>query len=746
VKPVYGTARNIFVATLLVTALQLFSADLFAARELKRPEQVFRYEARIDDQDIVVTWDIEDGYYLYRDKMKYRADGAEFGPAVYPEGEIHSDEFFGEQVILREQIEVRIPLLSTAPGVRSLELKLRSQGCADYGLCYPPQDWTAEITLPASTPTTSKPSITSILGNARNNILGNTPGSSARSDKPLPQEQAFVPDISIVDPFTLEVHWYIAPGYYLYKKDFQVSNPDNKIQTGALQLPAGVLENDLEFGEVEVYYNEVSIRVPLSRSSPEPLITDIALAYQGCKQDSICYPPATVMLTVELPRASAGDSIAQRTPPVSEQSRLITVVAESSLPTVMSIFLGLGLLLAFTPCCLPMVPILSGIIAGQGDNITTMRAFWLSLSYVLGMAFTYTIAGAIFGAAGSQIQAALQTPLVIGGVSILFIALALAMFGVYELQMPAAIQSRLTAVGNNQKAGGFTGTALMGAISALIVSTCVAPPLVAALTVIAQTGDVTRGALALFAMAIGMGIPLIIIGTSAGKLLPKAGPWMNTIKTAFGYMMLALAVWMLSRIIPDSITMGLYAALAIGAAISFGVFTALPKPATGLGMLGKGVAVVCLIYGGALVVGLLSGSTNPLQPLDHISSAPAEQHLEFEYIKSVDDFEAVRQRAAAAGIPLMLDFYADWCVSCKEMEYYTFTDQRVQTALGEAVLVQADVTANDEIDQALLARFGIFGPPTIVFYNRLGNEIEGQRVIGYMESDEFLAHLDYVLQ
>jgi len=746
VKPVYGTARNIFVATLLVTALQLFSADLFAARDLKRPEEVFRYEARIDDQDIVVTWDIEDGYYLYRNKMKYSADGAEFGPAIYPQGEIHSDEFFGEQVIFREQIEVRIPLLSTAPGVRSLELKLRSQGCADYGLCYPPQDWSAEITLPASTPTTSKPSISSILADSRSNILGNTPGRSARNDKPLPQEQAFVPDISIVDPFTLEVHWYIAPGYYLYKKDFQVSNPDNKIQTGALQLPPGVLENDLEFGEVEVYYNEVSIRVPLSRSNPEPLITDIALAYQGCKKDSICYPPATVMLTVELPRASAGDFIAQRTPPVSEQSRLIAVVAESSLPTVMSIFLGLGLLLAFTPCCLPMVPILSGIIAGQGESVTTLRAFWLSLSYVLGMAFTYTIAGAIFGAAGTQIQAALQTPLVIGGVSILFIALALAMFGVYELQMPAAIQSRLTAVGNNKKAGGFTGTAIMGAISALIVSTCVAPPLVAALTVIAQTGDVTRGALALFAMAIGMGIPLMIIGTSAGKLLPKAGPWMNTIKAAFGFMMLALAVWMLSRLVPAMLTMGLYAALAIGAGIRFGAFTALPKPATGLSMLGKGIAVVCLIYGGALTVGLLSGSTNPLQPLERISGTPAKQHLEFEYIKSVDDFEAARQRAADTGVPLMLDFYADWCVSCKEMEYYTFTDPQVQAALNEAVLVQADVTANDEIDQALLARFAIFGPPTIVFYNREGNEIKGQRVIGYMQSDEFLAHLDYVLQ
>ena len=738
----YGKARTIGVVAILFIALQLISANVYAARDVQRPEAVFLYDVRLENQDIVVTWDIADGYYLYRDKMKYSAVGAELGAPVYPEGEIHADEFFGEQVIFRGAFEVRIPFLSAQPDVRSLELKLRSQGCADYGLCYPPQDWTAEIAVPASLRATNTASLPGKLGSSGGNALV----GPADSGQPLPLDQAFAPAVSIVDAFTLEVRWDIAPGYYLYKKDFRVSNPSNEIQTGALQLPAGVFEDDPEFGDVEVYYNEVTMLVPLSRGSPEPLLTDIALDYQGCKKDSICYPPATVVLPIDLPRASVEDSIAQRAAPVSEQSRLIAVVAESSLPTVMSIFLGLGLLLAFTPCCLPMVPILSGIIAGQGDNVTTMRAFWLSLSYVLGMAFTYTIAGAIFGAAGTQIQAALQTPLVIGGVSILFVALALAMFGLYELQVPTALQSRLTAVGNNQKAGSFAGTAIMGAVSALVVSTCVAPPLVAALTVIAQTGDVTRGALALFSMAIGMGIPLLVIGTSAGKLLPKAGPWMNTIKAAFGFMMLALAVWMLSRLIPDMLTMGLYAALAIGAGIRFGALSALPKPATGLNMLGKGIAIVCLIYGGALVVGLLSGSSNPLQPLERISGAPAKQHLEFEYIKSVDDFEAARQRAADAGVPLMLDFYADWCVSCKEMEYYTFTDTRVQDALAEAVLVQADVTANDDVDQALLARFGIFGPPTIVFYDRQGNEIENQRVIGYMAADDFLAHLDYVLQ
>jgi thiol:disulfide interchange protein DsbD len=716
--------------------LMLFSTAVLAAQDVKRPEEVFRYEALADGNNLVVKWDIEDGYYLYRDKMAYTTDTPDIalGQPVYPKGEIHSDEFFGEQVVFRNNISVVIPLLNKPADVRKLTLEIKSQGCADFGLCYPPQKWKAKIKLSSGAVFDLRPA----LPTART--------SAASAGAPLPVSEAFRPTLSAIDPFTLSLRWDIEPGYYLYRDSFAFQAPRREVQLGAPAFPPGVMEMDIEFGETEVYYDSVEIRLPLSRASRDAHLIELEVAYQGCKKNSICYPPETLLLAVDLPRASAEDVMASLPPPVSEQSRLIRVVAESSIYSLMSIFLGLGLLLSFTPCCLPMVPILSGIIASQGDNVTAIRAFWLSLSYVLGMAFTYTLAGALFGAAGTQIQAALQTPLIIGGVSILFIALALAMFGAYELQMPAALQTRLATIGNNQKAGGFLGTAIMGAISALVVSTCVAPPLVAALTVIAQTGDVARGALALFAMAIGMGIPLLVIGTSAGKLLPKAGPWMNTIKAAFGFMMLALAVWMLSRLIPAGVTMGLYAAIALGAGIRFGAFAALPKTATGIDMLGKGIALVILIYGGTLVIGLLSGSTNPLQPLDRVSGAPATKHLEFERIKSVDDFEAARQRAAKAGAPLMLDFYADWCVSCKEMEYYTLTDPRVQAALEEAVLVQADVTANDATDQALLARFSIFGPPTIVFFNRSGNEIEGQRIIGYMDANAFLMHLEYVLR
>ncbi|MCP4000638.1 MAG: protein-disulfide reductase DsbD [Gammaproteobacteria bacterium] len=724
-----------FIKTLLI-CLSLISMGVFAAQDVKRPEKVFLYTTTVSDNQLIVNWDIEDGYYLYRDKMAYTTDtkGVTLGEPVYTAGEIHSDEFFGEQIIFRNTARVAIPIFNKPNGTSKIKLHIKSQGCADFGLCYPPQKWTTEIRVPSTPIIDLRP------------VLPVATKSRAMAGAPLPVTEAFRPSINTTDPFTLEIWWDIEPGYYLYRDSFAFRLPGEEAQLGAARFPPGIMEMDVEFGETEVYYNTVVIRLPLSRPKPEALLVELEVDYQGCKKESICYPPETLLMAVDLPRATSEDFQARDIAPISEQSRLIKVISESSLFGLMSVFLGLGLLLSLTPCCLPMVPILSGIIAGQGENITTARAFWLSLSYVLGMAFTYTIAGAIFGAAGTQISAALQTPLVIGGVSVLFIGLALAMFGLYELQVPAALQTRLTAIGNNQKAGSFFGVAFMGAISALVVSTCVAPPLVAALTVIAQTGDVTRGALALFAMAIGMGIPLLIIGTSAGNLLPKAGAWMETIKAAFGFMMLGLAIWMMSRLLPASITMGLYATLSLGAGIRFGALTSLPSPATSISILGKVIAVVILIYGGALVVGLLSGSTNPLQPLDHISGTPATTHLEFERIKSVEDFETARQRAATTGAPLMLDFYADWCVSCKEMEHYTFTNPRVQQALEQAILIQADVTANDEVDQALLAHFGVFGPPTIVFFDRGGKEIPDTRIVGYQNANEFLQHLDYVLQ
>jgi thiol:disulfide interchange protein DsbD len=437
-----------------------------------------------------------------------------------------------------------------------------------------------------------------------------------------------------------------------------------------------------------------------------------------------------------------GDLPTKPASPVSEQSRLVALIIEGNILTVMGLFLGLGLLLAFTPCVLPMVPILSGIIAGQGKDITTLRAFLLSLTYVLGMALTYTLAGILFAAAGQQVQALLQQAWIIIAVSLLFSVLALAMFGFFTLQLPAFLQTRINSFSRQQKAGTFIGTAIMGALSALVVTTCVAPPLVATLTVIAESGDVYRGGAALFALSMGMGFPLLVIGTSAGRLLPKAGAWMVTIKELFGFMMLGLAIWMLERLLPGGITMVLWALLLLSMAVRLWMLS------TGfkfiVAALSKILAVLLAGYGLITLYAAYQGGTNPLNSVASINGT--QQHLTFIRVKTIADLDTELANAKATGQYVMFDFYADWCVSCKEMEYYTFTDPAVQEALANTRLLQADVTANDDADQALLQRMGIFGPPTIVFFDSNGEEIEEKRVIGFQSAEVFREHLRSVFQ
>jgi thiol:disulfide interchange protein DsbD len=431
---------------------------------------------------------------------------------------------------------------------------------------------------------------------------------------------------------------------------------------------------------------------------------------------------------------------------VSEQSKLAKVIVEGNIWGVIATFFGLGLLLAFTPCVLPMIPILTSIIAGEGDNTSPARGFMLALSYVMGMAIVYTAAGIIAVAAGAQVQAAFNQPWVLIVFAGMFVALAFAMFGGYDLQMPSGIQSKLAGISNNQKSGTVIGAFVMGALSSLIVTACVAPALVAALAVMAQTGDYLRGGTALFAMSLGMGAPLLAVGAAQGKFLPKAGPWMVAVKSAFGFMMLGLAIWMLSRILPGSITLALWAVLVFMAGVFLGGLTTLAAESSTAQKLGKGFGLLAILYGLLLFLGSLTGGSNPLKPLATVNfgggvMVAENQHLEFQRIKTVDDLDREIAAAAAAGKTAMLDFYADWCVSCIEMEEYTFTDAGVQAALSHTVLLQADVTANDEADQDLLNRFGVFGPPTIIFFGADGQQRHGYEVVGYMKAAAFTEHL-----
>jgi thiol:disulfide interchange protein DsbD len=421
------------------------------------------------------------------------------------------------------------------------------------------------------------------------------------------------------------------------------------------------------------------------------------------------------------------------------------LIRDGNLFAVLATFFGIGILLSLTPCVLPMIPILSGIIVGQGEKVTPARGFSLAFTYVQGMALTYAAAGAAFVLAFKQApQAFFQQPWIVGLFVILFVALALAMFGAYTLQVPSALQTRLTNVSNQQRTGTFVGTFVMGALSALVVTACVAPAIIAALSVISQTGQIGRGAGALYATGLGMGVPLLIVGASAGSLLPRVGPWMDTIKSLFGVLFLAVAIYLLTPLVPASLMMLLWSALAVVA--GFWIFSWKQRDGSPAASPLRAAGLLSVFYGVLLLVGAASGSKDPLQPLDRFCAGVAgggaqQAELHFAVIKTVDDLEAQVAAASAAGKPVMLDFYADWCVSCKEMEKYTFSQPEVQAVLAQAVLLKADVTKNDAEDQALLQRFEIYGPPTIAFFGVDGIERKNFRLVGFTPAERFREHV-----
>jgi thiol:disulfide interchange protein DsbD len=573
-------------------------------------------------------------------------------------------------------------------------------------------------------------------------------GTQSESDL-LPADQAFVLTATSDSPDRITLHWDIADGYYLYRDKVKVTVASGDAQLGPPMIPGGEVQHDDYFGDQVVFFDQMDADVPVAAVAGSRAVT-VDVGYQGCAVAGLCYPPTRKTLQVQLaaPGASPAvrDRVAADTGPMrSTQDALADKIRSGSLLAVLATFFGAGLLLAFTPCVLPMVPILSGIIVGAGRErpVSRGRAFSLSLAYVLGMALTYTVAGAAFAAAGRQAQAFFQQPWIIVVFAALFVLLALGMFGVFNLQVPAAFQERVTGLSNRQKQGTLVGTAVMGALSSLIVTACVAPPLVAALAVIGQSGNVFRGGAALFALSLGMGAPLLLVGASAGRLLPKAGAWMDAVKSAFGVMMLGVAIWMLGRILPGPLTLALWAALAFVS--GYCLLTMGDKdPKRAAVAVRRGFGVLALVYGLLMLVGALAGRSDPLQPLagvvGHAGGEAARQRLELKRVKSVADFERELAAAQAAGRPLMLDFYADWCVSCKEMEDQTFTDPGVQAELASAVLLQADVTANDEVDQALLEHFGILGPPTIVFFAADGPERRDYRIVGFQPASQFRDH------
>jgi len=710
-----------------------------AADDFLPPTEAYKYDAQASDGRVTVTYRVHDGYYLYRDKLAFESatPGVTVGAPDFPAGEDHEDDYFGRQVIYRGTVSIPMSV-SYADAPVPFELKLKLQGCADGGLCYPPTTWTTTIAAP---PPGNAAGTAAQGGFSLKRLLGGGPKTDGDF---LPMDQAFVFSAESSSPDRITLRWEIADGYYVYRDKVKVALAEGTATLGTPQMPAGKVHVDEYFGEQVVYYEELLAQVPVSApAGTRELALDVS--YMGCADAGLCYPPTTRRISVALGAAPPAAAASAAPPVQSEQDLLAERIRSGNLLAVLATFFGAGLLLAFTPCVLPMVPILSGIIVGAGRDrpVTRGRAFSLSLAYVLGMALTYTIAGAVFAAAGQQAQAFFQKPWIIVLFAGLFVVLALAMFGVFNLQVPAALQARLADASNRQKQGTLLGTAVMGALSSLIVTACVAPPLVAALAVIGQSGDVFRGGAALFALSIGMGMPLLVVGASAGQLLPKAGPWMDAIKAVFGVMLLGVAVWMLGRILPGPFTLALWAVLAFVS--GFCLWTMGSRQMSGATAVRRGLGALAIVYGVLMLVGALAGRSDPLQPLAGIGGgghhAAAGAHVEFTRIKSVADLEREVAAASAAGRPVMLDFYADWCVSCIDMERFTFTDPGVQAEFARARLLQADVTANDAEDQALLQHFGILGPPSIVFFDASGRERPEFRVVGFKKAEDFRPHI-----
>jgi len=643
-----ASTRLLAALTLLFVSLMLLAAP-GRAQDFLDPAVAFKFSARMEgERTAVVTYDIAPGYYMYRERFKFTATGATLGEPQIPPGKVKYDQTFEKDVeTYRGTVTIRIPVESGSAFI----LNATSQGCADAGLCYPPQEHSARLTAA---------------------------GSGAA--------QASIP----------------------FGAGVERSSSTALSSTPVSEGPAG------------------------PPASPAPAAAASAPA------------PAAAAAPAAMPQAAASASAAapvSASAAPSDMASIGAILQGGRLLAIVPAFALLGLGLAFTPCVLPMVPILSSIIVGDGgkkggNKPGRARGLLLSVTYSLGMAIVYTALGVAAGLIGEGLAAALQNPWVLGAFALLIVAMALSMFGFYELQVPAALQSRLAGASNRQASGKLAGVFAMGAISALIVGPCVAAPLAGALVYISQTRDVLVGGAALFSMAVGMSIPLLLVGVSAGSLLPRAGAWMEGVKRFFGVLMLGMALWLVAPVLPALVQMILWAALLLG----YGAWLLTRRGHWARYAFGAAFAIL----GGMQLVGLASGGRDPLAPLAHLTGN-AQHGLTFKRVKTVAELDAaLAELATSGGKTAMLDFYADWCVSCKEMEKFTFVDPAVQAKLANTVLLQVDVTANDADDKAMLKRFGLFGPPGIIFFDRAGREIADSRVIGYQNAGKFLNSLQKV--
>ncbi len=693
---------------------------------------------KTDIDSITLRIDIAPKYYLYKHAFKFPNENQNvvFGEAQIPDGHKKEDEFFGEVETYHNKIDIVIPY-TNKDVKRTTKFKFKYQGCAEAGVCYPPQTKEVEIKLPiqqiATMPINS-------LGSPANNGLGlnsDDSGWNGQSDSVLPETQAFKFETIALDVNKLSARFTMGDNIYLYKDKVKLKSLTKGVEIGEVNFPKGKVKQDPHFGDVEVFYGQMEVDIPVIRQPDSPNQLQLQAEFQGCVDEGICYPPSLRLITVDLPPIkanSANKTTTATTEPVklSEQDQIQNDLEQNAWWKTILRFFGFGLLLALTPCIFPMIPILSGLIMGQGE-ISRSRAFMLSLIYVLAMALAYTAAGVIAGMLGANIQAVLQVDWVIIAFSLVFVALAFSMFGYYDLQLPASWQSKLSNVSNNQKSGSYIGVGIMGFLSAIIVGPCVAPPLAGAVLYISNTGDPVVGGFALFAMSIGMGVPLLLIGASAGKWMPQSGGWMNVVKSFFGIALIGMAIWFLSRIIPAKATLLLFGLLALLSSIFWYRYAVKNiRKGSKLIWLFLVFKIALIGIGVAEIYGAIKGNTDFMHPLT--------QKQEFEFQK-VANLAELQQIISSSDKPVLLDFYADWCVECVHMEGTTYSDEQVKNMLNKFTVLKADVTKQSKSDKALMKKFKIVGPPATLFFDKQGQLIQQSSFFGYKNAKEFLLHL-----
>ena len=601
----------------------------------------------------------------------------------------------------------------------------------------------------------------------------------AVDDDFLPVDEAFVFSHEVVDGDTLLVRWEMPDGYYLYRHRLKfstraaTSTPGSPVPAnsesliGEPQIPDGKRKVDEYEGDVEVYYHQLVVTLPLRGDLRGQ---EVGVGYQGCADAGLCYPPETRWLSLgdsaatpapesasltpatALPQSAIADgAVAATGGPATADQAFVALLEDSNLWTILLLFLVAGVGLAFTPCVLPMVPILSSIIVGEGASLSRRRAFSLSLAYVLGMAVTYAVIGTLVGFFGAELnlQARLQSPPVLIFFALVFVLLSLAMFGFYELALPASWQDRLQRLSPGNGGGKHLSVVVMGAVSSLVVSPCVSAPLAGALVFISQTGNAVLGGSALLALGLGMGLPLLVVGAGGGHFLPRAGAWMDVVKAVFGVLLLGVAVWLIERLVAPEVTLLLWAILLIGSGVFLGGLDT--EARAGWGRLWKAVGFIGVVYGVILIIGAASGAKDPLRPLAPLAAsvdapvAAPGSALEHDW-RAVDDLAGLRREITAAkGQLVILDLYADWCISCKVMERRVFPAPDVAPLLARFTKTRVDMTDNTAGHQAMLDTFGLFGPPSLVFFDGAGNELTALRIQGEIDAAGLAAHLRNVL-